>query len=252
MPPSFPEELEIRNVNVEDGDTIEYPGHPEVKNKVRFAGMDAHESGTAAGKEELEYLKTLIQGKTITLKIDPNNITDMYGRLLGVPFLGGVNVVHMMLAKFGKEILGTKYKNKYVNWDENTRIAKGEEAPGVPPGAEPPAPVKQVFKISIDSTPSNAKLHIDGTYTHHLTPSNEKELADVMQLLAPGMHKIKAVKAGKSAEQDVNITEGDNGRIVLVLEVVGLAKSREELEKEIAKLQETLAKLQVELAGLPA
>jgi len=73
------------------------------------------------------------------------------------------------------------------------------------------------FKIYIDSLPSGAKLFIDGIYTHHLTPSNEKELKDVMGLLAPGAHKIMATKAGRVGEQEITITEGDNGKITLEL-----------------------------------
>ncbi len=82
-------------------------------------------------------------------------------------------------------------------------------------------PVK-VFKINIRSTPSRAKLYIDGTDTQHLTPSDENELRDVMHLLTPGLHTIKATKAGKTAEKRVGIFAGDNGEILLSLRAVGL------------------------------
>jgi hypothetical protein len=86
----------------------------------------------------------------------------------------------------------------------------------------------EVFKISITSTPTNGKVYIDNVYTHHLTPSNQAELSDVMRLLAPGQHVIMVTKSVKnvtnSATKTVNITSGDNGSIDLVLAPPGLGE----------------------------
>ena len=214
---TFPSEIEIGNVQVIDGDTISWPGHPEAANAVRFVGIDAHESGTAAGKNEKKYLEGLIQGKNVTVYVDPFKQTDIYGRLLGTPYLGEKNIVVEMLRMFGKPILtATKYhdKNKYVDWDELTREAtKPTVSPVVVPGTEDTA----AFRISVTSQPSNAKLYIDGNYTHHLTPSDETELKDVMALLTPGSHTIKAVRGSASAEITTNITSGINKDIFLTL-----------------------------------
>ena len=296
--PVFPEEITITNVKVLDGDTIAYPGHTEVQEKVRFVGIDCHELGTSAGNEEKEYLKSIIGGETIAIKIDPYDQIDMYGRLLGVPFYNGKDVNIMMLNKFGKDILvATKYqeKNKWIDWDEYAKAAEGLErvtgsvkiytkpaygeiwidaqdtgklaiekfelspgphtilikklgyadltdtveiiagkdiekryemsAAGLPPaeGAPPSgAPPAEVFKLIIDSNPSNAKIYIDNIAAHHNTPADEKELKDVMRLLAPGVHTFKATKSGMQAEQTLNITSADNGSIMLELAVVGL------------------------------
>jgi len=343
--PLFPEEIVLENVKVIDGDSVEYPGHPEVQNEIRFVGIDAHESGTDAGKEEAEYLRTLIEGKTVTFKVDPHaeNQIGLYGRLLAVPFVDGENVVIKMLDYFGKDILtATRYqkKHKYVDWDELKRHAKEATGPGVrefkiridsspsraklyiddvythhltpsdekelkdvmdmlTPGSHkitvkkggkeaeavvnivagynpdiflklvtvgipseevekvtPKAPPEvaveepEEFKINIISTPLRAKLYIDGIYTHHLTPSNEKELKDVMHLLTPGKHTIRLTKGGKAAEKEVDIVAGANPDVFMKLEVVGLPKSREELEKKIAETRELLEKLEAELAAL--
>ena len=337
----YGETLTVENVDVLDGDTIAFPGHKDVQERIRFAGMDAHESGTDAGKAETEYLKSLIQGKNITLKIDPQNITEKYGRLLGVPYFDGVNVVHMMLAKFGKDIIGTKYKNKYVDYNQEARIAAGTEQPGKEAEAGQPAAVFKLkvdsvpsnaalfidgetthhrtpsdqaeladvmamltpgehvfraekggkfgevkatiaagenadikiiigqsveqaqeeteagqpegFSINIMSTPSRAKIFIDGTYTHHLTPSDQGELADVMELLTPGKHTIRAERSGKAAEQDVEIVAGRNADIFMALEAVGLpaekARTKEQIASDIEALQAQLAQLQSEMQG---
>jgi endonuclease YncB( thermonuclease family) len=215
--PSFPAEIIVTNCNVLDGDTIEWPNHSEAMNKVRFIGMDAHESGTDAGKVEMDYLKSLVQGRTVTLKVDwlPENQVDTYGRLLAVPYVGDQNVVKLMLQKFGKSILtAAKYQTKYqyVDWDELKAAASGSAV----------TPTTQAFTISIDSVPSNAKLYIDGTYTHHYTPADEKELKDVMALLTPGQHTFKATKGGAVGEKTVMITGGSNPAFTLELSSPGL------------------------------
>jgi len=303
----FPEELVIENVRVVDGDSIEFPGHPEVKNEIRFIGIDAHETGTMTGQAEKVYLENLIGGKTVTLKIDPHpggeeidgKQIGYYGRLLAVPFIDDKNVCLEMLRTFGKSILtATKYmkKYKYVDWDEYKAAADeyvgmtgklkiytkpaycsiwidGEDTgkisietfelpagdheitimkPGyadlfqtvtilasdtierryelveigeLPPGEEVPAAVE--FKINIDSEPTNAKLYIDNVYTHHLTPTDQGELKDVMGLLTIGKHTIKVTKADMMAEQEIDIVAGDNGTFMLTLEVPGLPAAPE-------------------------
>lgn len=323
--PTFPEEIIIKNVQVEDGDTIIYPGHPEVQSAIRFVGIDTHELGTEAGKKEAEYLKNMIEGKTITIKVDPHpgkeeddgRQIDYYGRLLGVPFINGTNIVEVMLRRFGTDILTkTTYqkKHKYVDWNllkeaaetgfiekakvkvyskpayaelwidgndtgkiaietfelaigqtytitakktgyhsqdksitvpadgievrfELSETVLGEEIPGVPGIPE------EEFKIYIDSTPSNAKLFIDGTYTRHLTPSHEKELKDVMDLLAPGEHVIKATKGGKEASAKVTITSGRNPDIMLTLGVAGLVPAEPEVITPVITEEEAPAEV---------
>lgn len=302
--PLFPEEVVLEGVHVVDGDSVEYPDHPEVMGEIRFFGVDTHEVGTDAGKVERDALVEMIEGKTVTFKVDPHkdNQVGFYGRLLAVPFVDGEDVNLKMLAMFGVDILpASKYrtKHKYVDWDEYERVAKagvaaetgqlkiytkpayariildnvdtgkiaietfdlaagshvvGIEKPGfetlfdtveiivgelierryelvaalpsvvppVTPPVTPEVPEVPVFKIYINSVPTNAKLYVDDTYTHHWTPSNEKELSDVLHMLTPGTHKISVTKAGMEAETIVDIKAGANPDIFLELEVVGL------------------------------
>jgi len=294
IPVKIPETITVENVAVVDGDTINWPGHPEANNLIRFVGIDTHEIGTTAGREEAEYLKSLIEGRTITIKVDPHEQIDMYGRLLGVPFIDDEDVTIKMLTKFGGDILvAKKYqkKHKYIDWEEYNTAARGfAEKTGeikiytkpayasiwiddkdtgkiaietfeLPAGKhkitikkpgyidhvaletietgktiekryelkkaglgeeearEEPA---EAFTIYMDSEPTRAKIYIDNVYTHHLTPSDERELSNVMRLLSPGKHTIKFTKGNLAAEKEVNIVEGHNEDIFMKLEVPGL------------------------------
>jgi len=286
---SYPEVFSEKVAEIIDGDTIK----TETGKIIRIVGIDAHEKGTPAGKEEAEYLESLIDRSVLTFKTDPHNQVDQYGRILAVPFLNGRDITLDMLKRFGKEILISKRyrkKHKYVDWDAYERAARGfigptgkikiyskpayasiwvdgkdtgkitietlelpvgkheitikkpgyldytevveikegelierryelEPAPvGAAPGAAPGA---EKFTIYIDSVPTRARLYIDGIYTHHLTPSNEKELSDVKYLLTPGKHKIKVAKKiyGRlvEVEKEVDIKPGANPPIILNL-----------------------------------
>lgn len=114
---------------------------------------------------------------------------------------------------------------------ELTATALGEptapptEVPGEPsvtPPAEVPVTAPEEFKIYFTSSPSNAKLYIDDIYTHHWTPSNERELRDVIDLLSIGTHRVTVTKAGMMLEKSINVVAGDNGTHHFVLETVGL------------------------------
>jgi len=218
LPVTYPKEFVLEDVQVVDGDSIKFPGHPEVKNEIRIIGIDAHEAETAAGIEETAYLKSLIEFRTVTIKTheygDPERTIGYYGRLLGGVFLGDQDIALAMLEHFGNPMKNTKFwgkKYRWIDWDEYKRVAEAAKGPAV-----------KEFKIYIDSTPSNAKLYIDGKYTHHLTPSDETELKDVMDMLAPGEHVIMASKAGLEGSVLVNIVEGVNPDILLILQVKGL------------------------------
>lgn len=224
IPTTFSTEFLIDDVKVEDGDTINWPNHPEAGNKIRILGIDAHESGTAAGIEETAYLKSLLEGRQVKVLThqfhDPEKTTDIYGRLLGGVFIGDQDVALAMLNHFGKSILTpTKYQDKYrwIDWDLYKKTAEAAKGPAV-----------KEFKIYIDSDPSGAKLFIDGKYTRHLTPSDEVELKDVMDMLTPGSHVIMASKAGLEGSVVTDIVDGVNPDIFLTLKVKGIGPTEPE------------------------
>ena len=69
-------------VNIIDGDTIKIRLDGNIV-KVRLQGIDAPERGQPYNKESTRYLKSLIAGKTVTIKVTK---TDRYGRIIGQLF----------------------------------------------------------------------------------------------------------------------------------------------------------------------
>jgi endonuclease YncB( thermonuclease family) len=117
-------------------------------------------------------------------------------------------------------------KTKEIRFElKEVEVTPPEVPPVTPPGevvTVPPVTPPEKFTIEVNSTPSNAKLFIDDTYTGHRTPSNEKELKDVIGLFSVGTHTLKATKAGQEATQEVTLLSGANPKIHLILKVVGL------------------------------
>jgi hypothetical protein len=169
----LPEVITISPVQVVDGDTIkEYNGK-----EIRFVGIDAHELGTAAGDVEYQWLNSRIGGKAVDIKIFEWDKGDKFGRILGVPFHNGSNICHEMLQKFGPSILTpTKYqdRHKFVDWDENKLIAEAMESPVSEPLAEPVR--EDVGHLKISSSPSNAKIYLDGEDTDRRTAETIENL----------------------------------------------------------------------------
>jgi len=67
-------------VRVADGDTIELQPSEGPQFRVRFQGIDAPELHQPFGMESQRFLKSLINGKTILVKVEK---TDRYGRTVG-------------------------------------------------------------------------------------------------------------------------------------------------------------------------
>ena len=92
-------DFEALVVKVHDGDTVtlrieersfDFP--------LRFASIDAPELGDGVvGVEARDYLKQLIEGEVVFVKMDPNNRVEKWGRLLGDVFVGGANVGEQMV-----------------------------------------------------------------------------------------------------------------------------------------------------------
>jgi len=160
------------------------------------------------------------------------------------------------VTKAGME--GSKTVN-IVDGDNGTINIKLETI-GLPPAEEeipeeekPPTEgvIPVSFKIYFTSDPSGAKLYVDDVYTHHLTPSDEKELSDVMNLLTVGTHKIKVTKAGMIGEKTITVLSGDNGTHHIKLETVGLPPvtppTPTTLEQRVTKIEEDIALIKQKL-----
>ena len=80
--PQITEDIFVEVIKVIDGDTIRVKWKKrDFDFPVRFLGIDAPEIGEG-GKEAREYLKNVIEGEEVLLKIDPNQRVGKYGRLL--------------------------------------------------------------------------------------------------------------------------------------------------------------------------
>lgn len=93
-------------VRVIDGDTYVISSGE----KVRMLGIDAPEMSTYFGNDAKQYLKHLIEGKTIRLKDDVmNQDKDRYGRLLRYTYLNNQDINLRMVCD-GYAIAYTRFK----------------------------------------------------------------------------------------------------------------------------------------------
>jgi micrococcal nuclease len=75
-------DITARVINIIDGDTVKVRLDGNIV-KVRLQGIDAPERGQPYNKESTRHLKSLIAGKTVTIKVTK---TDRYGRIIGQLF----------------------------------------------------------------------------------------------------------------------------------------------------------------------
>lgn len=92
---------------VVDGDTFWGQDANKIDYKIRLIGIDAPESRKTGnkpigyyGKEASDYLKNLLNGKTVKLEYDKGK-TDRYGRVLAYVYLADGTFVNNLLAKEG-------------------------------------------------------------------------------------------------------------------------------------------------------
>ncbi len=91
-----------------DGDTIRLDG----KTKIRLSGVAAPEKNERGGYEATDFMKRLINGKTVRCELDG---TRTYDRVVGICFLGGRDigktVIAAGLARDCPRYSGGRYKN---------------------------------------------------------------------------------------------------------------------------------------------
>jgi endonuclease YncB( thermonuclease family) len=86
-------------VKVHDGDTVTLRcDFRDFDFPMRFSSIDAPELNTGApGEEARDFLKSLIEGEEVTIRIDPKNRIEKWGRLLGDVVIGGQVAGEIML-----------------------------------------------------------------------------------------------------------------------------------------------------------
>ena len=86
-------------IKVSDGDTITLrTDFRDFDFPLRFRSIDAPELNTGQpGQDSKEFLKDMIEGEQVDIKMDRWNRVGKFGRLLGDVVSGGVNVGEIML-----------------------------------------------------------------------------------------------------------------------------------------------------------
>ena len=87
-------ELRGRVVKVADGDTLTILGPDNTQYKIRLNGIDAPEKSQAFGQKSKERLSSLVFNRDVVVKWKSK---DKYGRILGVVYLGTVDINLAML-----------------------------------------------------------------------------------------------------------------------------------------------------------
>lgn len=177
-------------VKVDDGDTIFVDDGTQVK-EIRFVGVDAPEKHTPLGKRATKHLENIVQGKEVTVYFDRNQAVEVYGRVLGVVYLGDTNLNLEMI----KSCLCTPM-TKFGRHDYLS-AAEVAEAAAVCGKA---GPDNGIVKVMTGKT--HAHVWVDGVDTGLLTPA---------QLTLPlGQHTIMATVIDHTPDQVVvNVKRGE-------------------------------------------
>ena len=92
--PTQAETIEGKVIGIADGDTFTLITANKQRIKIRLAEIDAPESGQPYGNRSRQVLTKFIHGKNVRVVVQT---TDRYGRTVGRPYLGGVDICKEMV-----------------------------------------------------------------------------------------------------------------------------------------------------------
>jgi len=168
---------------VDDGDTL-FIGETEI----RLAAIDTPEKGTPRGQEAKRFLENLVLGKEVKIFFDEHQSIELYGRVLGVVYLGDMNV-NLELVRNCVAAVNTKFgRHKFVDSEEFKRI--GEQCAVTFPG---------YGVIKFYSQPTNAEVWVDGIRSGIITPGEID--------ITVGTHRITIVAPGHSPAHETIIVQ---------------------------------------------
>jgi len=90
--------IEGKVVKVTDGDTITILTAEGKQERIRLTDIDAPEKGQNFSEKSRQHLAGLVAGKTVTARYQENRREDIYGRILGMVYVEGVNANEEMVA----------------------------------------------------------------------------------------------------------------------------------------------------------
>ncbi|RLA52460.1 MAG: nuclease [Gammaproteobacteria bacterium] len=92
--PGFAETINGKVIAIADGDTFTLLTDNKSQVRIRLAEIDAPESGQPYGNESKKALSRLVFGQQIDVTVQT---TDRYGRTVGRPYVGGMDVCEEMV-----------------------------------------------------------------------------------------------------------------------------------------------------------
>lgn len=123
--------------NIVDGDTLYINDSSRNDQKIRLYGIDCPEPKQAYGAEAKEKLRSIVDGKMITIIVTGH---DRYGRVVGIVLKDSVDV-GLSLVKSGyawayRKYLGPEYLTKYIeaeSYAKNKKLGLWEKGNAVEP-----------------------------------------------------------------------------------------------------------------------
>jgi endonuclease YncB( thermonuclease family) len=168
-------------IKVDDGDTIFVDDGTQVK-EIRFVGVDAPEKHTSMGIRAKEYLANIVLDKNVVVYFDRNQAVEIYGRVLGVVYLGDTNLNLEMIKSCLCTPMEKFGRHDYLSAAELKEAAElcGKAGPD-----------NGVVKVMTGKT--HAHVWVDGEDTGLLTPAS--------LTLPIGRHTIMATVIDHSPDQ---------------------------------------------------
>ena len=122
--PQITEDINVEVIKVIDGDTIRVRwDERDFDFPVRFLGIDSKELGEG-GEEAKEYLKNVIEGEDVLLKIDKRQRVGKYGRLLAKVISLGMDMGETMMRLGLATTFDARNEGKIPNLDKEVNIKK--------------------------------------------------------------------------------------------------------------------------------
>lgn len=124
--------------HVADGDTIDVAANPAAKpTRVRLLGVDTPEMHSEDGHPQYwaenatRYTMTRSDHKTVTLKLEPTQTRDRYGRLLAYVYLSDVEMLNLSLVRDGQGYADRRFRHTMRSQFEQTENAARKKGTGL-------------------------------------------------------------------------------------------------------------------------
>lgn len=124
--------------HVIDGDTIDVAAHPGAKlTRVRLLGIDAPELHGTDGQPEFwaeaatKYAVVRSDGKAVTLRLEPTETRDRYGRLLAYVYLSDSEMLNLSLVRDGQAYADRRFRHTMRPQFEQTENAARKKGTGL-------------------------------------------------------------------------------------------------------------------------